>query len=81
MSCCAVQEASAAAATSRPTSPDVESLEAQVGQLQSRLMFMEGEKARLISAAKSKNEQVTLAQTSARVMYMSDQVQHVRVQL
>ncbi len=44
--------------TSRPSSPEVESLEAQVGQLQSRLMYMEEEKARLVAAAKGKNEQV-----------------------
>jgi len=44
--------------SSRPSSPEVESLEAQVGQLQSRLMYMEEEKARLVAAAKGKNEQV-----------------------
>ena len=44
--------------TSRPSSPEVESLEAQVGQLQSRQMYMEEEKARLVAAAKGKNEQV-----------------------
>jgi len=44
--------------TTRPSSPEVESLEAQVGQLQSRLMYMEEEKARLVAAAKGKNEQV-----------------------
>ncbi|DBA85969.1 TPA: hypothetical protein ACH3X1_005507 [Trebouxia sp. C0004] len=45
--------------TTRPSSPEVESLEAQVGQLQSRLMYMEEEKARLVAAAKGKNEQVS----------------------
>lgn len=45
--------------TSRPSSPDLESLETQVVQLQSRLRFMEDEKARLTAAAKSKNKQVT----------------------
>ncbi len=44
--------------TSRPSSPEVVSLEAQVGQLQRRLMYMEEEKARLVAAAKGKNEQV-----------------------
>lgn len=39
-------------------SPEVQSLEAKVGQLQSRLAYMEDEKARLVTAAKSKNEQV-----------------------
>ena len=44
--------------TTGPSSPEVESLEAQVGQLQSRLQYMEEEKARLVAAAKGKNEQV-----------------------
>ena len=51
--------------TSRPSSPEVESLEAQVGQLQSRLMYMEEEKARLVAAAKGKNEQVQVVNAAS----------------
>ena len=55
--------------TSRPSSPEVESLEAQVGQLQSRLMYMEEEKARLVAAAKGKNEQVRVITCRLYVCY------------
>lgn len=51
--------------TTRPSSPEVESLEAQVGQLQSRLMYMEEEKARLVAAAKGKNEQVQIVNAAS----------------
>lgn len=42
----------------KSSSSEVQSLEAKVDQLQSRLAYMEDEKTRLITAAKSKNEQV-----------------------
>ena len=42
----------------RSSSSEVQSLEAKVDQLQSRLAYMEDEKTRLITAAKNKNEQV-----------------------
>lgn len=40
------------------SSTEVQSLEAKVDQLQTRLAYMEDEKTRLITAAKNKNEQV-----------------------
>jgi hypothetical protein len=54
--------------TTRPSSPEVESLEAQVGQLQSRLMYMEEEKARLVAAAKGKNEQVQVINAASMLV-------------
>ena len=55
-----VMQASSAdlGSSSRSSSQEVQTLEAKVSQLQSRLIYMEDEKARLIMAAKSKNEQV-----------------------
>ena len=62
------QERSEEKAASRPSSPEVESLEAQLAQLQSRLLYMEDEKARLVTAA-GKNEQVHMIPFCAEVMY------------
>lgn len=55
---------------------NLQTLEAQVKQLQSRLGYMEEEKGRLVAAAKGKNEQVSadvnppIAQT---VLFLADE--------